>query len=267
MNFNETVRAGNGNITIRSTDGSFTRAIAATDAQVAFNGTQVVVNPSVDLAGGKDYYVTIDNGAIRDVAGNAFAGINNTTAFNFTTVSSTVNNTSNNGVVSSAISLKTISGTSVNDVLYGSSGSDSISGNDGNDVLHGYAGNDRLFGGSGNDFLFGGLGQDYLHGGSGADRFVFQAADQSFSWAPDVIADYSRSQGDIIDLAGIDAKVGGTANDSFSWLQGALNNSNANGALWFSNGTLFGSTNTDINPEFAIQLTGISDASQLNINF
>ncbi len=266
LNFNEAVKAGNGNITIRSTDGSFTRAIAATDTQVTFNGTQVTVNPSVDLAGGKGYYVTIDNGAIKDIAGNGYVGINNNSTFNFTTTSITPNQSQNIASQTTQTTINSITGSTRNDSLSGLSINDEIWGYDGNDSLYGYAGNDKLVGGNGNDTLIGGSGQDTMYGGLGADTFLIGTATDSLYRAPDLIADYSKSQGDVIDLSAIDAKIGGLANDSFSWLQGALNSSNANGALWFSNGTLFGSTNSDTNAEFAIRVQGATSANDLKVN-
>src|SRR5262249_12552282 len=49
------------------------------------SGSAVTVNPANDLLAGTQYYVTVDSGAIQDIAGNAYAGISSATAFNFTT--------------------------------------------------------------------------------------------------------------------------------------------------------------------------------------
>ena len=40
---------------------------------------------AADLAAGTHYYVTVDANAIQDLAGNAYAGISSSTAFDFTT--------------------------------------------------------------------------------------------------------------------------------------------------------------------------------------
>ncbi|MFO1069108.1 MAG: hypothetical protein U1E14_11360 [Geminicoccaceae bacterium] len=89
----------------------------------------------------------------------------------------------------------------------------------GNDLLRGGGGDDAIAGGAGNDRLFGGLGHDLLTGGNGADRFDFDSTAQTGTGAGlrDIVTDFRSSQGDRIDLAGIDAKVASTVNDTFTW--------------------------------------------------
>ncbi|NBQ69065.1 MAG: hypothetical protein EBU46_09630, partial [Nitrosomonadaceae bacterium] len=87
LDFNENVKPGSGNIVI--SNGSDTRTIAVTDAsQVTFIGNQVFINPSTDLVPETDYHIEIANTAITDLAGNAYAGISDATALNFTTIPS-----------------------------------------------------------------------------------------------------------------------------------------------------------------------------------
>jgi hypothetical protein len=69
----------------------------------------------------------------------------------------------------SASTLKTINGTSKNDVLRGTAKGDTLNGKAGNDKLYGNAGNDTLVGGKGNDLLVGGPGKDSLRCGAGKD--------------------------------------------------------------------------------------------------
>ncbi|VAW28617.1 hypothetical protein MNBD_BACTEROID06-276, partial [hydrothermal vent metagenome] len=58
----------------------------ATAPEVSFNGTdQLTINPTVDLAVGTGYYITIDDVVALDLAGNQFAGYNTTTDWNFVT--------------------------------------------------------------------------------------------------------------------------------------------------------------------------------------
>lgn len=99
-----------------------------------------------------------------------------------------------------------------NDKLYGHEGDDRLVGGDGDDYLAGQEGNDIVEGGAGNDFLGSGPGNDMLTGGSGTDRFFFA---QPFEAAMNVhtITDFSRAQGDYIDLKSIDAD-GNVANDT-----------------------------------------------------
>jgi len=82
------------------------------------------------------------------------------------------------------------------------------------------------------------------------------------------IADFNHSQGDKIDLSAIDAGTDGGAFKPFSLADGKpsiiMENSvnvtpSAAGKLWFDQDmhTLYGSTDFDIDPEIAIQLTGV----------
>lgn len=69
----------------------------------------------------------------------------------------------------------------------------------GNDILDGGAGNDILYGEGGNDILVIGLGFDRAYGGEGADVFAVTAIDEFV----DVIHDFSRAQGDSINIADV----------------------------------------------------------------
>lgn len=88
-----------------------------------------------------------------------------------------------------------------NDELYGGSGNDKLRGDAGVDVLIGGAGKDKLIGGAGDDTLIGNGGRDVLKGGDGADEFVFMSAkDSRVKTGVDVIKDFSRADGDVIDV-------------------------------------------------------------------
>jgi Ca2+-binding RTX toxin-like protein len=67
----------------------------------------------------------------------------------------------------------------------------------GNDIIDGGAGNDIIYGQEGNDILSGGTGSNVLSGGSGADTFVIS------NGAHDTILDYSKLEGDKVDISGI----------------------------------------------------------------
>jgi Ca2+-binding RTX toxin-like protein len=76
-----------------------------------------------------------------------------------------------------------------------------INGNSAANELRGEAGNDSLDGKAGNDLLDGGAGRDQLTGGSGADRFRFATAGAFGTAQADRITDFSRSEGDRIELS------------------------------------------------------------------
>src|SRR5690606_30520903 len=90
--------------------------------------------------------------------------------------------------------------------ILGKAGGGKIKGTKGDDVIFGQGGKDNIKAGAGNDILFGAGGKDKLEGGKGADTFVFQFASDSTVKAKgrDIIKDFSRKQGDKIDVSGID---------------------------------------------------------------
>ena len=79
-----------------------------------------------------------------------------------------------------------------------------------------------LAGGGGDDAVIGGLGRDKLIGGAGADMFAFVSLDDSGATQKlrDTIGDF-RTGVDQIDLATLDGRSGGGANDAFVWVNTA----------------------------------------------
>ncbi|MCX6178336.1 MAG: M10 family metallopeptidase C-terminal domain-containing protein [Chlorobiales bacterium] len=145
-----------------------------------------------------------------------------------------------------------------------------ITGNSGNNILSGGAGNDSLFGDAGNDILIGGAGADTLTGGEGNDIFRYTSQSESGTTAltMDVITDFVSGK-DKIDLSGIDANIKVSGNQAFSSFQFGIgpHSFTAPGQLWFdtANGILYGNTNSDPLPEFAITLTGLHSLSASDI--
>ena len=76
-----------------------------------------------------------------------------------------------------------------------------INGNAAANELRGEGGNDTLDGKGGNDLLEGGAGQDQLTGGTGADRFRFATGAAFGAGGADRITDFSRSEGDRIEIS------------------------------------------------------------------
>jgi len=111
---------------------------------------------------------------------------------------------------------ETKSGGSGADTLNGASGNDNLTGFDGSDSLSGGAGLDTLNGNAGADSIYGGAGSDSLYGSTGADRFIFRSTSDSLSATRDRIRDFSQTQGDKIDLSGIDAKTGVAGDQAFT---------------------------------------------------
>jgi methionine-rich copper-binding protein CopC len=93
LSFSESVQAGSGNVVIANSTGTETQAISITDiSQVSISGSNVTINPALNLNAGSSYSVQIASGVIKDMAGNAYAGIADTTTLNFTTASATTSN-------------------------------------------------------------------------------------------------------------------------------------------------------------------------------
>ncbi|MCA9928169.1 MAG: Ig-like domain-containing protein, partial [Anaerolineales bacterium] len=86
IGFNEDVQFGSGNITLHlSSDDSVVEAFdVATSGQVSVSGSTVTIDPTSDLSNSTGYYVTIDNGAVEDLAGNPYQGFSGTGVWNFT---------------------------------------------------------------------------------------------------------------------------------------------------------------------------------------
>lgn len=176
-----------------------------------------------------------------------------------------------------------------NDFLYGHGGSDRLEGGGGSDQLMGHDGDDTLLGGAGNDYIYGGGGDDLINGGTGnddiisgpdndtliggegADRFFFPANIDAGTQVH-TIADFSRAEGDWIDLKAIDADAdpsnnGRRSNTDFTVVDGP---SAQIGTAWVqpiydpATGNQTGMAvylNTDTDPEAdtVIQVLGVTD--------
>ena len=142
LTFAESVVAGTGNIEIRiASDGSLWRSIPVLSSEVSISGAEVTIDPGVNLPAGTQFYLAMAPGVLTDVAGNAFGGFAGTSAYNFTTLSSSNLIEGNNNA-------NTLNGTSGNDTINGLGGNDTINGNGGDDTIDGGSGNDILNGGT-----------------------------------------------------------------------------------------------------------------------
>ncbi|WP_257658797.1 Ig-like domain-containing protein [Parapedobacter lycopersici] len=87
ITFSEAVALGTGNIIIYDDAATpiATIDVASHGGQLSITDDVLTINPTADLLELTDYYVHIENDAIHDLAGNAYAGINNNTTWAFTT--------------------------------------------------------------------------------------------------------------------------------------------------------------------------------------
>ena len=160
------------------------------------------------------------------------------------------------------------SGHNVFDASAFTRGLTNLSGGGGNDTLLGGSAGDSLNGGQGNDTLVGGIGKDNLTGGLGADLFKFNSIAETgiTKGLRDVIKDFDVSQGDKIDLSGIDADTNVADDQAFTALteggvfSGLLKKP---GELYFDRSAhiLYGNNDADSEADFSIQLVGVSSLS------
>jgi Ca2+-binding RTX toxin-like protein len=124
----------------------------------------------------------------------------------------------------------------------------------------------QLFGNSGKNMLRGGAGVDKLTGGTGADRFDFNLISESgiTTALRDSVLDFSHSQGDKLDLVGIDANTASGGNQAFSKLVSSntafstTKSFTAAGQLYYDQkaDVLYGNVDADAAPEFSIKVVG-----------
>lgn len=89
LTFDEAIKAGSGTFTL--TGGTDTRTISVTDSsQVVISTSTVTINPTNNLLLSTTYALAISNGALTDLAGNAFAGLSNLSRLSFTTAAPVV---------------------------------------------------------------------------------------------------------------------------------------------------------------------------------
>ncbi|QJT26545.1 Ig-like domain-containing protein [Aeromonas media] len=192
-------------------DGNPIQDINAEDLADAILGTNTPFTPSAD---------SIQGGKGNDILFGDVIGFDGVEGSNFDALRSyvagqtgvDVKNLSAEGIrdylfshhqqVATALDASKTGQQGADDTLSGGEGSDILFGQGGNDTLNGDAGNDVLYGGLGNDILSGGLGDDILIGGAGADIFVWQKGDtEAGKVAKDYVVDFSKAEGDKLDLS------------------------------------------------------------------
>ena len=238
LTFNEAIARGAGTIQIRS--GSATGTIvesfdAATSARLTLSGSTLTIDPTNNLVAGTQYFVVLPAGAVRDVAGNNYAG---TTSYDFTT----------------AIA----SGTAGNDTLIGTTGTDNLNGLAGNDVIDGLGGNDTIRGGT---------GADRLTGGAGRDTFVFAPGDSGQTSGFDVITDYTKgstSVGDLIDFSS-NLTRGGNANTATA-TQASINQTTGVATFAAGSGTTLSDALADIAARFTAATNSAGEFAFFKVN-
>ena len=85
LSFTEAVQLGSGKIRlVNDKDHADDRIIDVTSGQVSVSGTDLVINPTVDLKPGAHYAVTLDGGVVKDLAGNPNLAMGDLSRLDFT---------------------------------------------------------------------------------------------------------------------------------------------------------------------------------------
>jgi trimeric autotransporter adhesin len=116
-----------------------------------------------------------------------------------------------------------------------------------------------LTGNDGGNIITGGLGIDTLRGNGGSDAFVWSSVGEVGLASPDVVADYSIAQGDVLHFTNIDADETVAGDQNFTFISTA--GFTAPGQVsWFTNGIdtfIQLNTNADMAADATIQLSGV----------
>ncbi|QOR38456.1 hypothetical protein HNO52_07990 [Billgrantia diversa] len=115
---------------------------------------------------------------------------------------------------------------------------------------------DALLGTAASDTLYGGLGSDSLTGNEGGDRFVYLSTFESTAFDSDIILDFDRAEGDLVDLSGIDADLATEGEQAFAWVGNAAFSGTA-GELRSEGGRVQGDVNGDGVVDLQIDVLGI----------
>jgi Ca2+-binding RTX toxin-like protein len=116
-----------------------------------------------------------------------------------------------------------------------------------------------LTGNDGINVLVGGLGIDTLRGSGGGDAFLWSSVGEVGLASPDIVADYSSAQGDVLHFTNIDADETQPNDQNFDFI--STEAFTAPGQInWFSNGTdtfIQLNTDADLAADGMIQLSGV----------
>lgn len=104
LTFNENVKLGtSGNIVIYNAGGTVFETIPYNDGRITFSTNTVTINPTSLFSYSSDYYIQTTGSPITDMYDNVYAGINNATTWNFSTVCGNVSVPYSQGFNSSTI--------------------------------------------------------------------------------------------------------------------------------------------------------------------
>jgi Ca2+-binding RTX toxin-like protein len=129
--------------------------------------------------------------------------------------------------------------------------------------LTGSLDNNIIIGNDGMNIIDGSYGKDTMTGGGAADTFLWKSVDEIglFNLDPDIVLDYSSTQGDVLSFTNIDANETVAGNQDFTFISTAA--FTAPGQInWFTDGAntfIQLNTNADLTVDAVIQLNGVTN--------
>jgi Ca2+-binding RTX toxin-like protein len=250
--FNEPIQRGTGLIQIHT--GSEIGPViesynAATSTMLTITGNTLTINPAADFANSTHYFVTLDAGSVKDIAGNSYAG---STSYDFTTtaypqLTPMFRNSISVMPVRYTGPATAAGGAPIHCEFIGDSSSEVLIGTANNDFINVAGGVDAVDAGSGNDVIDGGTGSNFLTGGAGTDIFFCDGRGGVTIWS--TITDWQ---------AGEQLSVWGwTPGTSriVEWVRA--------GAVGYEGLTMHADLNGDGTIDTSVTFTGITSQSQL----
>ncbi len=210
VTFSEGVVRGSGSVAVKTGTGAAVATFdAATSAALTFSGSTLTINPPSDLPYGTSLVLEIDKGAVKDLAGNAHAGLRGHSfstvtgvflvgvdatgalpggaslqgtggvdSVNFAaaraaiTVDLAAGTASGPGGTVSLVSIEVVVGSSFADSINGSAAENTFTGGQGNDTINGGAGTDTAVYADASAAVTIDLSSGTATGGAGADTLI-----------------------------------------------------------------------------------------------
>ncbi|NBR08010.1 MAG: hypothetical protein EBT92_19920, partial [Planctomycetes bacterium] len=86
VTFSESIAFGStGTIELHDSTGALIESFSGSSSRLSISGNILTIDPTAELGLGTGYYITIGSGSIKDLAGNAYAGISSNTDWAFIT--------------------------------------------------------------------------------------------------------------------------------------------------------------------------------------